>query len=171
MINPNTIVLPTPKCVLLSLSNSPLQAIVDEEDFERANQYSWSLSTKGYVQHHPRGDILIHLHNFILDVPASSGVDHKDRNKLNNSKYNLRIVSNSIQGQNRDRFKNNTSGYKGVSWSCGKEKWQVSIKVDYKQKHLGYFTNIVEAAMAYDKAAREFFGPTAFQNFPQEGGY
>ncbi len=51
--------------------------------------------------------------------------------------------------------KNNQSGFKGVFWNARRSRWQVRIMVDYKSKHLGFFKDIKEAALAYRTAAIE----------------
>lgn len=65
-------------------------------------------------------------------------LDHKDGNPLNNRISNLRLVTQSQNMHNTKRPKNNTSGYKGVARDSRSGKWQVTIQVGGKQKHLGY---------------------------------
>lgn len=64
----------------------------------------------------------------------------------------------------------NTSGYHGVTWDRREKKYATRIQIDRKRKHLGYFDCPVEAARAYDKAAREYHGEFATLNFP-DGQY
>ena len=47
--------------------------------------------------------------------------------------------------------------------------WQARIHVKHKPIFLGYFSTIEEAAMAYDEAARKYFGDFARLNFPLAG--
>jgi len=61
---------------------------------------------------------------------------------------------------------NSTSKYKGVNRWKSKNKWRVRIKVDGKQKHIGYFKDETQAAKAYDKAAKKYHGKFASLNFP-----
>ena len=93
--------------------------------------------------------------------------DHIDRDGLNNRRSNLRPDPNGHNQANRGRQKNNTSGYKGVSWKNGKGKWVAQIQVDGKRRHLGYFEDPIEAAKAYDRAALQHQGEFAVLNFPQ----
>lgn len=145
-----------------------MYAVVDEEDYERVKHLRWMLTKKGYVTYRPDMHTHVMLHNLVMNVPNSSGVDHIDRDKLNNQKHNLRITTNSIQGQNRGRFKNNSTGFRGVSYHKGHNKFQASIKFNYQAIHIGYFETKEEAARAYDKMAITLFGITAEVNFPQE---
>lgn len=56
------------------------------------------------------------------------------------------------------KFKDTTSSkYRGVSWYNITQKWRSCIKVNGKQKSLGYFNNEKEAAKAYNKAAKKYF--------------
>ena len=43
-------------------------------------------------------------------------------------------------------YKNNTSGIKGIFWNTREGKWMVRIQVDWQQKHIGSFSDILEAA-------------------------
>lgn len=61
--------------------------------------------------------------------------------------------------------KNNTSGYKGVSYNK-RDKYQAKIKFN-KQIHIGYFEDPIRAAKAYDAKALELFGEFAQLNFPE----
>lgn len=63
-------------------------------------------------------------------------------------------------------YKNNTSGYKGVSFRKDKNKWRATIKLDGRQKSLGVFLTAQEAAKAYDDAAYGAWGVACYLNFP-----
>jgi hypothetical protein len=66
---------------------------------------------------------------------------------------------------NRGKQKNNTSGYKGVY--LHHKKWMAQIKYKGKIMRFGVFEDIVDAAKAYDKKAKELFGEFAFTNFAE----
>ena len=68
-------------------------------------------------------------------------IDHRDQIKTNNRIENLREVSHYCSSQNRDTFKNNTSGIKGISWIKAEKKWKVTIA----STHGGYFKTFDEA--------------------------
>ena len=76
-------------------------------------------------------------------------VDHINRNRLDNSLENLRIVTQSENVFNKSHQKNNKSGYRGVSWTSREQKWRAVISKNKKQKHIGYFENKDEAYAAY----------------------
>ena len=93
-------------------------------------------------------------------------IDHIDSNRLNNQKDNLRLCNRSQNLGNRNKSKNNKSGFKGVIWDKKTKKWLAQTGVNYKHKALGYFTNIMDAAKTYDKFALEYYGKFARLNFP-----
>ena len=53
-------------------------------------------------------------------------VDHLDHNKANKMVNNLRWTTKSINGRNKVKPKNNTSGHQGVSFDKTKNCWIVS---------------------------------------------
>jgi len=59
------------------------------------------------------------------------------------------------------------SKFTGVTWHFTGNKWQVQIRVNRKQKHVGYFTDEVNAAHAYDAYAITN-GVETTRNFPNE---
>jgi AP2-like factor, euAP2 lineage len=59
-----------------------------------------------------------------------------------------------------------TSKYLGVCWYKRTKRWKGKIVQDGKQFHLGYFFDEIEAARAYDEAAKKLFGDEAQLNFP-----
>ena len=81
----------------------------------------------------------------------SNQIDHIDINPSNNRIENLRIVNNSQNLKNRNKFKNCSSKFKGVSWNKQNNKWKAHISINGKSKHLGYFEKEEEAAEAYKK--------------------
>ena len=89
-----------------------------------------------------------------------SGVtDHIDRNRANNRIDNLRDVQVSVNGRNTSMQRNNTSGVTGVFWNKASGKWKAQVKVDGRDRHVGLFTCIHEAAAAV-KAFRAKHGFT-----------
>ena len=102
---------------------------------------------------------------FILNLTDLPCVDHKDRNSLNNHLSNLRWCSKRQNNQNRSKRKNTTSVYKGVCFDKSKNKWRAQINHNGQLIHLGYFLDEVEAGLAYDLKANEFFREFAVLNF------
>lgn len=64
------------------------------------------------------------------------------------------------------KHSNNTSGYRGVSWHETGQKWQCHIGINGDRVYLGLFDDEIDAAHAYDEAAKEHFGEYAALNFP-----
>lgn len=88
---------------------------------------------------------------FLNHVPSGFEmvVDHIDNNSLNNSVANLQIVSNRHNTTKEER--KGSSKYVGVSWSSLKKRWRASIRINGKNKHLGYKKSETEAHLAYQK--------------------
>lgn len=88
-------------------------------------------------------------------------IDHINGNRGDNRISNLRQASNSENLCNRKKPKNNTSGYKGVSWNSSRQAWQATIRRNGSNKNLGYFATREEAASIYGKAALQYHGEFA----------
>jgi AP2 domain/HNH endonuclease len=106
------------------------------------------------------------LARFILNAPKGAWVDHINGVTLDNRRKNLRLCEPWQNAHNAAMNKNNTSGYRGVSWNKTSKKWVANIRYNGKSKYLGAFDDPVIAAMTYDQAARLHVGGFASLNFP-----
>jgi hypothetical protein len=84
-------------------------------------------------------------------------VDHIDGNPLNNRIENLRVATYSENSRNQKKRKNNTTGYKGVSFNKKYKKYTASICLDGKVKALGSFNTPEEAYEIYKEAALKYY--------------
>ncbi len=164
---------PCPDCGYkrVNLSGTGKYALVDEEDFERVNQYKWRIDEKGRACRNAWVDGKqqnIKMHRFIMNTPKNMLTDHIDYNLLNNRKSNLRICTAAQSSAHRRAIPNTSSKYKGVSWCAEREKWEAHIKQSYKGKWLGRYDTEIEAAKAYDHTAKKLFGEYAELNFPND---
>jgi len=140
---------------------------VDDKDYEDLSQYKW-LSLKcsdGYfyaARRENKKTILMHRYLLGLDF----GDKHKgcfvNGNTLDCTRTNLRIVDNHLHGHFRIKHKNNTTGYRGVSYLSKKNKWKARIKSRNKTYYLGTFNTVIEAALAYDRGAIRLYGDNAY---------
>jgi len=145
-------------------------ALVDDEDFEELNQYKWHVNFQRgrwyAVRWAPRNKdkrrTKIHMHREILKPSKTMEVDHIDRNGLNNQRHNLRVATKGQNMMNRPAW--GTSKYKGVYWHKENCKWAAHIYVKKTQHFLGLYENELEAALAYNCAARKYFGEFATVN-------
>jgi hypothetical protein len=136
---------------------------VDPEDFARFGHLGWFLHRSGYVvraatraERAIGAPIQISLHREVLGQPwrreRGAVVDHADRNKLNNRRNNLRVVTLAQNAHNQGPLPGASSAYRGVCWHARDQRWQASVKIGAKNHHLGYFDSEIAAA----RAARDF---------------
>ena len=154
-------------------------ALVDAKDYKRVMQFKWHAKTKknGHtlfvyaarnVAVGPYKQTTERMHRFILGVQDRKiDVDHEDGNGLNNCRRNLRKATRQQNMRNMKIDKNRgRSQYKGVSRD--KSRWKSAIAINGKKQVLGWFIAELDAAMAYDTAARKEFGEFARCNFTKE---
>ncbi len=145
-------------------------AIVDAEDYDRLNQYQWyACKCKStFYACRCEGGKTIRMHREIMRAPKELICDHINHNGLNNRKSNLRLCTHAQNCYNQQASSTGTSKYKGVSWHKCSGKWSARVRRDRKFYNLGDFENEIEAAMAYDKKAKELFGEFAYPNFSEK---
>jgi hypothetical protein len=95
------------------------------------------------------------MHREILGLKRGDGLegDHINHDSLDNRRSNLRVVTSVGNSQNTSSQKKSTSIYRGVHWAKHANKWVAHIKIDGKTRHLGCFTDELQAARVA-KAAR-----------------
>jgi hypothetical protein len=142
--------------------------LVDDDNFEKLNKYSWYTDSNGYAARRKSGKVYF-MHREIMNAKKGDIVDHIDTDKCNNFRSNLRFATRTENNRNvkKKRTDRSTSQYKGVSY--GKhlnKKWKSVITVDHEIKHIGCFETEIEAAVAYDVNAIHYYGEYANTNFP-----
>lgn len=148
----------------VALVNGRGVAHVDAEDFYRVLAAGpWRLlrhkSGRCYAIAHAKDKKgTVHMHRLVSAAPAGLEVDHKDLDGLNNQKANLRFATLAENQHNRPAYKNNTSGFKGVSFRKKLNKWQAYISLGGKKKHLGFHNTPEQAHAAYCRASEELHG-------------
>lgn len=142
-------------------------AFVDDEDFEWLSQWKWQYVSKYAMRAFKvNGKVERELmHRKIMNTPAGMDTDHKNGNKLDNQRKNLRICTRSENEWNKGKTSRNTSGYMGVNWDMHSRKWKAMIKVHRESIYLGLYQDVVQAAKAYDEAAIKYHGEFAYLNF------
>ncbi len=116
----------------------------------------WNVTSKSYyVQRNARGTTE-KLHRVIMAAKVgrpllrSELVDHINHDTTDNRDENLRLATSSENNANRKGLdKNNTSGYRGVSWYKSKQKWGAHASINGKQYHLGYHKTPELAAQVF----------------------
>lgn len=146
------------------------RAWVDDQDFEQVNAFIWHAFFDGYNWYaltnvkKPNGRYgTLGMHRFIFK--SSGKVDHRDGNGLNNCRSNLRKATTSENQINTRKRRNCTSRFKGVCWRKDAGKWQAQIGRRDIKRSLGVFDNELDAAHAYDLAAKQFYGTFAKPNY------
>ena len=145
-------------------------ATVDDEWFDYLSQWKWHINAYGYAvrKEGPRlRQRTILMHRVIMAAPKGLQVDHKDNNPLNNQLANLRLATNAENNRNKPARPGGSSQYKGVSWEPRTRMWVAQIAVNGRKTQLGRFFSEVNAAKAYDEAARQYFGEFAVLNFSE----
>ena len=153
-------------------------AIVDPDDYERLRKYKWNVCKRSNTSYAVRHKWLpekkryttVSMHREIIDVPEGLFVDHINHRGLDNRKANLRPATpaQNTQYARYPKKKNATSKYRGVWYNKKTKRWRAVIGINNTRKVIGNFRNELDAAKAYDAAAKKYYKEFAILNFPNE---
>lgn len=140
--------------------------LVSVQDDYLLRERAWTaLEAKGKNPVYARSTYL-RLHRVIMNAPPEVHVDHESRNGLDNRRSNLREATPQQNNFNQAAHRGGTSKFKGVCKPASARKFVAQIRINKINVVLGYFDGEVDAAIAYDTAARKHFGEFARLNFP-----
>ena len=137
--------------------------LIDLDDFERVVKIAWRKTKSGYFRGKYNGKT-IQLQRFILNAPDNIIVDHRNHDKSNNRKYNLRQATVSQNAMNRKVAYTCKSGVTGVSWYSKTHQWQAYITINYQRIYLGRYNNFDDAVEARKQAEEKYFGEWSYDN-------
>lgn len=157
--------------IVVSKKHGTKEILVDDEYYVDASKYKWYLK-KGRHTFYVRREVVLNgkkhtiwMHRHVMGIANHDiQVDHKDGNGLNNQRSNLRPCTQEQNRYNREVNKNTKSTYKGLSLIRGKY-WIAKVSYKGNRTYLGCYLTPEDAAMAYDKAAKELHGEFAKLNF------
>jgi len=147
------------------------KTLVDDDIYKLVRNRKWRLNMNGYAvwtSSKNGKNIHVYLHRLANNTLPSFDTDHKNRNKLDNRRCNLRSVTHSQNCMNSRVRSDGVSKYKGVYWKKETSKWGAKINLNYKQIHLGYFKCEDDAAHAYNQGAKKYH--CKFANLNKIGG-
>ncbi len=159
-------------------------AIVDDEDFERINRYKWHLQKAPRVYYANRIVVFEGLYDNVrarlrrgltaykriyvsmprqilgLCMDDARMVDHINHNGLDNRRCNLRVCTKQQNVWNSRKVRGSKRKYKGTQ-KLSSGRWMALIG----GISLGTFDSEINAAKAYDEAAKKRYGEFACTNF------
>lgn len=148
----------------IPLTNSAKVAVVNNSDYAKLSQRKWYLTKKGYAR--STASPICFLHEAVMGkAPLGKQWDHRDTDKLNNRKQNLRLSTQSQNKANSKKYRNNSTGFKGIQ-KFG-NLWYARVDFNGKPYNVkGGFKTPEEAARARDKKAFQLYREFANLNFP-----
>jgi hypothetical protein len=160
-----------PWCTIII--NPDFKVKIDREDLELVNTHTWRVmagsSGKNRVVTSIRTSIgvrTLSLGSFLMKPPKGKQVyPRRHLEGLDYRKSNLIICTIKERQRMLPKKRKGTSSiYRGVSFSSLVGKWRAGVEVNGKSINLGNFATEIEAAVAYNSAARKYFGINAYQN-------
>ena len=141
-------------------------AYVDAADYEWLSRYNWRLQN-GYAARREKTKV-VYMHRELMKPPRGMTVDHANRNRLDNTRENLRVCTQQENSHNNGKHMGSSSRFKGVGYNREKKKWFAKAYIEGERIWLGYHEEEVAAAKVYDAKAVELFGEFAHLNFPED---
>ena len=142
-------------------------AIVDNEDYAIISKFQWyylPTANKEYAARASNGKTQ-YLHRQLMKAKSGMTVDHQNGNGLDCRRSNLRCCLLRNNQKNKQKRCDNKTGFKGVRFTNRrKHPYYASIFSNGKGIFLGCFGTAIEAAKAYNQAAKKYHGKYAKLN-------
>ena len=148
--------------------------VVDPIDYDWINARRWHLNNSGYPVSSIKIDghwtyklmhIVICFPEYLTSTgkrPVNERIDHKDGNKLNNQRSNLRMATAKQNARHRTKARfDSKTGIIGVYWNKKLKRFTSDIYLNGKTKHLGVFDTIEQAKEARIIAENIYYGSFA----------
>jgi len=113
----------------------------------------------------------VYIHRLLARAEPTRICDHINRNKLDNRRKNLRLVTASQNSANRRLPVNKSCVYRGVVLRVRKDgthSFRVWCKLRGVSRFFGTYDSPLIAARVYDREAGFAYGTSAQLNFPTE---
>lgn len=142
--------------------------IVSDEDYDTLTKYKWYTTSRNYCLRYFKNSknklTSRSIHRDIMRPLKDEEIDHINRNPLDNRRDNLRIANRFENNHNVGIKTTNKTGYKGVHFDKGMNKYRAQITINKKNKYIGCFESAKEAAFAYNNEALKSYGEFANLN-------
>ena len=140
---------------LVLVTNRNEFIVIDKEDYNKIKDSKWCVSKTGYAVANINKKV-VKMHRQILGViDPSQIIDHKNRNKLDNRKENLRICSQKENTRNRGATRGRELPL-GIRKRNG--KFEARIMVNRKEINLGGYACLSDAVLARKEGEKKYFG-------------
>lgn len=131
------------KYIDLSPYTKGKQAMIDDDDYIMVSQWKWKFDKHtGYAVRNASYNgraFVMYMHRLINNTPKGKITDHIDRNKLNNTKENLRTTDKSGNAYNSSRVYFPKSGFGNVYYKKNRKNWEARVQVNKKPFTIGYY--------------------------------
>jgi hypothetical protein len=134
-------------------------ALVDADDLPGLSAWRWSYSGGAAVRA-VRIDgrsrtVLMHRQIMGLEHGDPREVDHRNADRLDNRRSNLRVCSHAENHQNRSAVEGASSRFRGVCWDRRMGRWQAKVKLNGRTNFLGYYEIEEDASAAVERFRAE----------------
>ncbi len=144
------------KVVEVYYNNKSGTFLCDLEDWEEYKHLCWVKGNDGYPITRLKNGRNSRFHNLVMNTTINTVCDHISRDRSDNRKSNLRVVTPLENSQNNSIRSDNKSGCVGVSYYEKLKKYRAYININGKQKSLGYFKNFEDAVKVRLKAGEKY---------------
>jgi len=130
----------------IKLTNCNKYTTVDDCDYEKASSVTWAMTPDGYARRNvcvgkvdgKQKQKKLYLHRFLLDAPHGFDVDHKNHNRLDNRRSNLRILTRALNLLNRRAALSRKAKTYGV-YKTKSGRWSANMSINDKTTRIGTF--------------------------------